>query len=394
MLRFSWSIAALAALLPGSLRAEEAKAPIQVVAEGRQPQAAVEASGRVHVVYGLGNEIRHVVSNASTTSFGSSTLVGSLPKPALGMRRGPRVAIAGRAIVVVAAGGMKEMPAKGSKGVDDGDLFSWRSTDEGKSWSGPTRINSIAGSAREGLHGLAASADGSLYVVWLDLRSQTMEIYGARSTDGGATWTDEMLVYRSPDKAVCPCCHPSVAFSPDGTLSVMWRNQLFGRRDLFLTRSKDGGKTFGEAVKLGEGSWSFNACPMDGGAIAFGKNGSVDTVWMRESRVFAAEIGKPERSLGRGVQPWAASDDRGAYFAWLAARPGKLMGLRPGSSKPEVLASSAGDPMLASPSNGRGPVVAVWEVATESTPDASQGHGGHGPKTAGPIALSILSPSR
>jgi hypothetical protein len=67
---------------------------------------------------------------------------------ALGRHRGPRISIAGDALVVTAILGSK---------VDGGDLLAWRSTDDGRTWSAPVRLNSVADSAREGLHGLGGA---------------------------------------------------------------------------------------------------------------------------------------------------------------------------------------------------------------------------------------------
>ena len=56
------------------------------------------------------------------------------------------------------------------------------------------KCNGASGSAREGLHHLAAAPDGTVYSVWLDLRNDKMQVYGAASADGGATWKDEKLI--------------------------------------------------------------------------------------------------------------------------------------------------------------------------------------------------------
>lgn len=320
--------------------------------DAKQPHAAVDPDGRIYVVFGLGNSIRLAASEDGGKTFRVST-VGSVGSLALGMRRGPRIVATAKALVVTAIGG-----AKG--GGQDGDVLAWRSVNHGKTWAGPTRVNAIEGSAREGLHGMASGPDGSVFCTWLDLRNKGTEIYGALSKDDGATWMNDALVYRSPDKTVCECCHPSVAFGGDGTLHVMWRNQLRGNRDLYLTSSKDGGKTFGAAGKLGRGTWLLKGCPMDGGAVAAGPDGQVDTVWMRAGSMFAATPGGEEQELGRGVQGWTAIGPDGPYRIWLESRPGELLSLTPRDKSPVLLAENASDPMVASGPKG-GPVVIVWE---------------------------------
>lgn len=337
--------------------------PVRVVApdgpdrEGRQPQAAVDPAGRIYVAFGVGRTVRLAVSHDGGGSFRAST-VGSVGSLALGMRRGPRVAATDDAVVVTAIGGEEG-------GGRDGDVLAWRSADGGERWEGPTRVNSVASSAREGLHGMASGPGGKVFATWLDLRNGRTEVYGARSDDGGKSWEPDVLVYRSPEKSVCECCHPSAAFSPDGTLHVMWRNSLKGARDLFLADSSDGGRTFSSAEKLGRGTWPLNACPMDGGAVAVGLDGRVETVWMRAGSTFAARPGERERELGRGVQGWAAVGPGGAYSVWLQQRPGRLLALTPRGVSPITLAERANDPVIAAAPGGRGPVVAVWEAKSE-----------------------------
>jgi hypothetical protein len=144
----------------------------------RQPQLA--ARGRhVALAFGAGNSIYSSGSADSGRTFGPPVLVSSIGRLALGMHRGPRVVYARRAIVVSAVVGRL---GRGR----DGDLMAWRSTDDGRSWSAPIRVNDVAGAAREGLHAMAAGA-AVVFAAWLDLRETGTRVYGSTSRDGGAT---------------------------------------------------------------------------------------------------------------------------------------------------------------------------------------------------------------
>ncbi len=182
------------------------------------------------------------------------------------------------------------------------------------------RVNDVAASAREGLHAMAAAPKGAVFCVWLDLRNDKTELFAARSGDGGATWSANQFVYRSPSGSICECCHPSAAFDEQGKLYLMWRNSLDGTRDMYVLVSDDGGETFGAAQKLGQGTWPLKACPMDGGMIAAGASGPA-TVWRRDRQVFVAAPNERERLLGSGEQPWIAMTKQGASVVWLAKRP-------------------------------------------------------------------------
>lgn len=350
--------ATLAALL---LAADPAPVVVDDDPGARQPQVAVDARGRVFVAYGVGREVRCAASLDGGRSFGPPVTVGTLPTLALGMRRGPRVAATDDAVVVTAIGGEQGMGR-------DGDLLAWRSADAGASWSGPTRVNDVDGSAREGLHAMAAAPDGSFSCAWNDPRDGRMAVYSARSTDGGRTWGPNRLVYRAPEGPICPCCHPSAAVAPDGTLLVMWRNDLGDSRDMYLARSTDSGATFGPAEKLGRKTWVYQKCPMDGGSIAVDPAGRITTTWMRAEQVFTCDPDGPERLLGPGVQPWAAPGPDGPHVVWLLRRPGDLLHLAPGAAVPRRLAASANDPVVASAPSGRPPVVAAWESSAADRP--------------------------
>ncbi len=323
------------------------------IPKAQQPQAAVSPSGKVYLVFGAGNVI-YCTASDDGQRFANPVKVGEGGALALGMRRGPRVAATDKAVVVTAVGG------KEGRGRDE-NLLAWRSDDGGKSWQGPVTVNSVAGSAREGLHHTAAAPDGTVYCAWLDLRDKKTQVFGAASADGGATWQGEKLVYASPDGNVCECCQPQAAYDAEGRLHVMWRNHLDGARDLYLASSDDHGKTFGKAVKLGKGSWPLNACPMDGGGLAADAGREVTTVWMRKKEVFRCTPGQPETSLGKGEQPWAAPGPGGVHLIWVAGRPGAVMALLPGSDEPVKLAERGWDPVVAGPVTGKGPVVAAWE---------------------------------
>jgi photosystem II stability/assembly factor-like uncharacterized protein len=85
----------------------------------------------------------------------------------------------------------------------DGNITIWRSVDHGKSWSRSGVVNDVPGAAREGFHAIAEDAKGNLTVVWLDLRVKGTTLYSSRSSDGGRTWSKNVLVYASPSGTIC-----------------------------------------------------------------------------------------------------------------------------------------------------------------------------------------------
>lgn len=343
----------LSALLLAAAAGAVTPTTTTLVSSGRQPRVAISADGTTAAMaYGLKDNVTGTVycmtSRDGGATWGAPVTVGSLPGMALGMRRGPQVSVGGGRIVVAACS------------HKTGELVAWTSTTAGASWSDPATVNDAPKSAEEGLHAVAAGPDGTVLAVWLDHRDghgQALE--GARLEPGSTTWTANQLVYASPDGKICECCHPFVTSDAAGDFFAAWRNAIAGSRDLYLAMSRDGGRTFGKARKLGEGTWKIDGCPMDGPWVAAESPDQVITTWRRMDRVFRSNPGMPEASLGAGKQPAVALGMGGAFLIW--NRDGDLRLLSPYRDTSESLGAGA-YPAIASPAGGRGPVIAVWET--------------------------------
>jgi hypothetical protein len=322
-----------------------------------QPQLAVAPDGRVHVVLGKDLAIYHT-SATDGRSFSPPVKVGELPKLALKMRRGPRVVAMAGAVLVTAISHA------------DGNLHGWLSKDDGATWVPTAHLNSVASSAREGLHAVAGDGRGFVFATWLDLRSGGMELWGAASRDGGATWEADHLVARSSDGHICECCHPSVAVLPGrngpAQVAVMWRNWEGGKRDLYLTESRDGGAHFNTTAKLGVGTWPLQGCPMDGGSLAYDSAGRAQSIWRRESDIFlcsSASVSEEKRLSTNGRQPVLAASPAGLVTMWES--DGGLMLQREKGAPVRWAEKAAWASMAARPRGG--PVVA-WESSVTNPP--------------------------
>src|SRR5690606_4281985 len=70
--------------------------------EPRQPQISISDEGTIYVVMGKVDSIYVTRSDDNGESFSEAVKVAELPKLALGMRRGPRIATSGSAVIVTA----------------------------------------------------------------------------------------------------------------------------------------------------------------------------------------------------------------------------------------------------------------------------------------------------
>jgi hypothetical protein len=319
----------------------------------REPQLAA-SRGLTVLAFGSGSSIFVATSADLGQSFSKPVKVAGAPVVPLSRHRGPRVVISGGAIVVSAVVGQTEATGGHAHGLpSDGDLLAWRSVDGGVTWSKAVRINDVASAPREGLHTLAADGRGSVFAAWLDQRGEGTALYGAWSSDAGATWSRNVRIYASPEGTICQCCHPTALFDEEGGIDVMWRNVLDGSRDFYLIRA-DAQRRFGRPEKLGLGTWKIDACPMDGGGLVRA-GGKTTAVWRREDSIFIGEAGKPETKIGEGKDvALAAAGDR-IYAAWI--KEGRLALWA--SGKQETIAHEAAFPNLTALPDGG--ALLAWE---------------------------------
>jgi hypothetical protein len=330
--------------------------PIASDAPAREPQMAANGS-EVMLTFGAGNAIYFSRSVDSGKIFSNPVKVAEAEVVPLSRHRGPRIALSGGTVVISAVTGRNLATGPHAHGLpSDGDLMVWRSVDNGKSWSKAVVINDEPGAPTEGLHSLAADQRGNLFAAWLDKRGGNgVKLYGARSTDRGATWSKNFLIYQSPEGSICQCCHPSAVIDPHGQILMMWRNWLGGARDMYLARSRDGA-AFTKPEKLGAGSWPLNACPMDGGGLVISQD-RVVTAWRRDHDIFLASPGEKETSIGEGVDVAIAAGESGVYAVWstqagvraLLPRHKSSIALAPRGSFPAVVGL------------GRDRALAAWE---------------------------------
>lgn len=99
---------------------------------------------------------------------------------------------------------------------------------------------------------------GNLYVVWMDHSGSDADVLASVSRDGGATWSEPVVVHDDgPDSGVDQFM-PAVSVGPDGTVDLVWydrrddpEHHLF---DLYYTFSTDGGATWHRDLRVSDSS--------------------------------------------------------------------------------------------------------------------------------------------
>jgi hypothetical protein len=257
------------------------------ISSGEQPQITSDNLGVIRIVFGQKDKIFCVTSHDKGVTFSQPVLVAQLPQMHLGMSRGPQFASSINYSVITAQD-------------KAGNIHWYKLNHSSNKWKTMGIVNDQNGSTPEGLMGIAADKKDNFYAVWLDTRTGgNNQIYFSSLLNKAAHWSKNRLAYRSPDQHVCECCKPSIAVQ-GSTIAIMFRNWLNGSRDLYLTKSLDGGTSFTGAQKLGMDTWKLNGCPMDGGGIAIDGSNVIRTTWQRKGNVYYAQPGDPEINIGSG----------------------------------------------------------------------------------------------
>ena len=316
--------------------------PVAPNLPNRQPQLAA-ANGAVALAFGSGDSIWLARSTDDGKHVRRARQGRRAPQDCLlGRHRGPRVVDHRRTRCCVSA------IAAGS------DLFYWRSTDGGRTWSKPAAINDKPTPRAKGLHAMAADAEGTSPPPGSTTGCPAASGSGAPSrTTAAPPGRRTCMLY---DGTICECCHPSLLSLGNGEFAVMWRNKLDGSRDFYVRRLRDG-KPVGEAVKQGTGTWKLDACPMDGGGIAL-RNGEIVSAWRREHDIYLGAPGKPEVKLGPGMDVALAVECQGRVRR-LDQRQGASTRCCPARTAPTRLSETGAFPaILALPD---GAMLAAWE---------------------------------
>src|SRR5438093_1079463 len=156
----------------------------------------------------------------------------------------------------IAAGtnGVVYLAFAGWSGATTGDDIDFTmSSDGGRSWSTPIRVNDDAGAAAQAEPSLALDPSNNIYIVWTDMRSGNNDVYFAKSVNGGLTFGANLRVndittnsQSEPDLAVDPV-NPHL-------VHVVWtdtRSPILGP-DIYEAWSANAGASFGANVQVND----------------------------------------------------------------------------------------------------------------------------------------------
>src|SRR5919106_2803842 len=217
--------------------------PIQLSApavDAAEPVTTTAPGGGFYVSWG--NHVGHHQADVMLARFdnegapaGSAVRINPQAGVATAWRGDPpSVAVTDRAVYVLWTA---RVEVDGKKGTD---LYLSASEDQGKTFATTVKVNDDKLPGAHGMHSLAVSRDGRIYVAWLDERNirvpkpskhagghhmeSNREFFLASSVDGGKTFSTNRKIAAD----ACPCCKTALAVSADGTIYASWRQVLPG----------------------------------------------------------------------------------------------------------------------------------------------------------------------
>ena len=190
----------------------------------------------------------------------------------------PRIAVGRNGTIHVFYPGNDVNPANGKPHAV---AMYTRSTDQGRSFEKPRRLNTMPTSdASAFVHGglthahvfgtMAIDDRGKVYALWIDTRDMAKDgdsgkVFMAVSRNDGRSFGKDTELFPAD---VCPCCQLTAVVDAQGKLYVGSRQVDAGYRDSTIAVSADGGRSFSPRVRLSPNRWPIDGCPLKPTAVA------------------------------------------------------------------------------------------------------------------------------
>lgn len=342
---------------------------------GLQPQAVVDSSGVIHLIYLYGDpgaaDIAYVKKAPGEQHFSVPIRVNDRPGSAiaLGTVRGAHIALGKSGRVHVAWNGSSKAEPKGPR--NSSPMLYTRIDDRGQSFE-PQRNLMKTAPGLDGGGAIAADSAGNVYVAWhAQGQNDRQPIQGedhrrvwlAHSTDDGATFDRETAI-SPPDTGACGCCGMGALADEKGNVYLLYRSaRAIVHRDMYLLVSRDRGRTF-EATNLHP--WEIGACPMSTVSLAHAGE-QILFSWETNRQVYFAKLDLRTASLGKPIAPAGIGNSR-KHPAIAAKRTGEVLlcwtegtGWKKGGSLRWQLFDSDTRPLALAVA---GSTVPAWDFAT------------------------------
>ena len=239
----------------------------------------------------------------ATPHFGPNVMITQAPAYTAG---NPSIAVGSDGVAYLAFAGWAG-PTTGT------DVFFTKSSN-GRTWMPPVRVNNDATAFAQTNPSLALDSGNNISIAWVDGRSMNQDIWFSRSTNGGQSFSANVLVNLVTTNAQTEV---RIAVDPVDSMLIhaVWTDtRAAGNADIYYANSTDGGLSFNPSSRVNNDA---GGADQGAPAIAVAPNRDVQVVW-RDARS-AATKGTDiyaARSTNRGATwiypatPWV-NDDSG-----------------------------------------------------------------------------------
>lgn len=293
-----WRAVALTAAAVTSLLHAQSPVTLAVAGRGNDAVSVVAQGTFVAVTWGASingaMDVYSAISRDGGATFTAPVRVNDVPGDArVGGEQPPHLALVPKSkgdpdIVVVWT----------SKGANGTRLMTARSTDAGARFGIASVVRGTDAAGSRGWESITVSKTGRVFAMWLDHRNLAMANHQMTAPAGGPAMPKpdpveqagkSQLYFASLDggvapkaitSSVCYCCKTSLVATGDGSVYGVWRHVYPGDlRDMALTVSRNGGRTFAAAVRVSEDHWEFDGCPDNGPSLAVDAARHVHVAW-------------------------------------------------------------------------------------------------------------------
>jgi hypothetical protein len=301
-----------AILLTGPWPSQQPDSRVAIVATpdgGIQPQAVIDTSGTIHLLYFKGEpaagDLFYVRRKARDAAFSAPLRVNSEAGTAVatGSVRGGQIALGRNGWIHVAWNGSKPIERGGANQTP---MWYARLAPGGSAFDAQRPI----GGQTKNLDGggsVAAGTDGRVYVVWHAAGTEEGEphrpIYVSTSTDDGGRFAPEKAF--ANDGGACGCCGVETLVDARDRLQILYRSAggMIHRDAMWMTIGRQGASA---PVRLQP--WELPACPMTTFALAAAPAGIV-AAWETQQQIYSAVLDPDRRTLS-AVAPMAGTGVR------------------------------------------------------------------------------------
>lgn len=244
------------------------------------PRMALGSDGSVNLVWEDDN-----MFGLQSVSFAHSGDKGATFSGAQTLSKGPGGAFAGQ-LAVDSTGNINVVWLDLSTG--NGDAYFSRSIDQGTSFfATPVNLSATNGSTDNPR--VANDANGNIYVVWQDTTvSSSRDIFFSSSSNGGGSFSAPQNLSGGLGDATFPW----IAVDSNNTVTVAWQLSAAGMDNIFAARSSDGGASFSSQNLLNDAGRSSQVELVTDG------NGDTDAVWADTTpgvaQIFASQFANPK----------------------------------------------------------------------------------------------------